>query len=140
MLDVNTVIFDIEPIPKGRPRMTKKGWAYTPKRTKDFEQKIKRLAEDYMKSRKLPVLTGAVYVAMEFYLKRGKTVKRVYHTVRPDLDNFIKAIKDACNGVIWKDDSQIVRVLATKNYGDNAYIRVMFKEVYNEKDNNDGKA
>jgi Holliday junction resolvase RusA-like endonuclease len=27
-----------------------------------------------------------------------------------DLDNYVKAISDACNGVLWLDDSQIRRI------------------------------
>lgn len=38
--------------------------------------------------------------------------------VRPDIDNLQKGIFDALNGVCWKDDSQIVEVLAQKVYVD----------------------
>ena len=36
------------------------------------------------------------------------------HTQTPDLDNYIKAVADACQGVIYANDSQIVSVKATK--------------------------
>ncbi len=29
------------------------------------------------------------------------------HTIKPDIDNLIKSFKDALNGVVWKDDSQV---------------------------------
>lgn len=29
----------------------------------------------------------------------------------PDLDNVLKAVKDACNGVVYHDDKQVVRVV-----------------------------
>lgn len=31
------------------------------------------------------------------------------HTVKPDLDNIVKSIKDALNGVAWRDDSQVCK-------------------------------
>jgi Holliday junction resolvase RusA-like endonuclease len=39
------------------------------------------------------------------------------HTKRPDLDNLIKFVKDCANGILWHDDSQVVTVLAMKQYG-----------------------
>lgn len=37
-------------------------------------------------------------------------------TVRPDLDNLVKLVLDALNGVAYADDSQIVRIHAFKKY------------------------
>lgn len=37
------------------------------------------------------------------------------HTRRPDADNMIKLVKDALNGVFWRDDSQ-VQISAVKLY------------------------
>jgi len=39
------------------------------------------------------------------------------HTSRPDIDNCLKGLMDACKGVLWIDDTQIVTVLAEKIYG-----------------------
>ena len=36
---------------------------------------------------------------------------------KPDTDNLVKSIKDGCNGVVWKDDCQVVQVYALKVYG-----------------------
>jgi Holliday junction resolvase RusA-like endonuclease len=38
--------------------------------------------------------------------------------VRPDIDNYAKAILDALNGVMWADDGQIVQLTASKSYGE----------------------
>lgn len=39
-----------------------------------------------------------------------------YHIKKPDLDNLVKFVKDAFNGVYWKDDSQIFKMYPEKHY------------------------
>jgi Holliday junction resolvase RusA-like endonuclease len=39
------------------------------------------------------------------------------HLSRPDVDNLGKLVMDAANGVLWRDDSQLVRVTFEKHYG-----------------------
>ena len=34
--------------------------------------------------------------------------------LRGDLDNYIKTVLDALNGVAWKDDSQVARITGIK--------------------------
>ena len=48
---------------------------------------------------------------------------------KPDIDNIIKIIFDALNGVAYKDDTQIFEVNATKAYGEQARVEVEL-EVY----------
>ena len=36
---------------------------------------------------------------------------------RPDLDNYIKVL-DGLNGIVWRDDSQIVRLNSVKAYSE----------------------
>ncbi len=55
-----------------------------------------------------------------FKLLRPKSVsakKRPDPITRPDLDNLVKAVKDALNGVLWRDDSQVIELEAKKIYG-----------------------
>ena len=35
---------------------------------------------------------------------------------KPDLDNLVKFVKDALQGIIYKDDQQVVKVVATKSW------------------------
>jgi Holliday junction resolvase RusA-like endonuclease len=37
---------------------------------------------------------------------------------RPDLDNYMKTALDACNEIVFADDSQIVKLIANKRYGE----------------------
>ena len=41
-------------------------------------------------------------------------LSKVLHTKRPDVDNLVKLVKDALNGIYWKDDSQVQITAAIK--------------------------
>lgn len=41
----------------------------------------------------------------------------IRHAGRPDLDNLIKFVLDAANGLLFLDDSQIFEIFAQKRYG-----------------------
>jgi hypothetical protein len=45
---------------------------------------------------------------------RAKSNKSAWPVVRPDLDNFEKAFFDAIEGIVYKDDSQIVYILSAQ--------------------------
>lgn len=38
-------------------------------------------------------------------------------STKPDCSNYLKGIEDALNGLIWRDDSQLVSVIVRKWYG-----------------------
>lgn len=66
---------------------------------------------------------GPVELRCAFYLQRPGTLIWKTRpmptepcTKRPDLDNLLKAVKDALKGVIWRDDSQVVEIHAQKRY------------------------
>ena len=44
--------------------------------------------------------------------------KRPYMTTRPDTSKLVRGAEDALNGVIWKDDAQVITIIATKAYCD----------------------
>jgi crossover junction endodeoxyribonuclease RusA len=76
-------------------------------------------------------VSGPVELEIMFYLDRPSSIsatKRPYPIVPPDVDKLIRGVGDALTGVVYDDDSQIIRVLAWKVYADNrepgAFIRV----------------
>lgn len=70
-----------------------------------------------------------IFVELRFYIKPPQTLKKsikelisqetLFCNKRPDVDNFIKFTADSLNGYFWKDDGQIVQVLASKKYSFN---------------------
>lgn len=110
---VESFYFPVVPVAKGRPRFTNRGFAYTPKKTREAEQELRDLAI----LTKCKPFENALSIFISFYIPRPKSVKRKYPTVKPDLDNFCKAV-DAFNGILWKDDAQIIEMTAVKQYAD----------------------
>jgi Holliday junction resolvase RusA-like endonuclease len=63
-----------------------------------------------------------------FYLPRPKTATREFPAVMPDVDKLLRAVFDSLSGIIYLDDSRIIRATAQKLYADargvGAVIRV----------------
>ena len=59
-----------------------------------------------------------IRLELVFVLGRGKTVRRAYPTVKPDIDHLIRAIFDSLTGITYFDDGQVVEVTARKIYGE----------------------
>ena len=101
------------PIPKARPRvlMNKAGrtWAFTPATTKAWEQAVATEARNAMAAAGMffPFI-GRLKLNL-YFAREGK-----HHC---DLDNLVKAAKDAMNGVLWVDDEQVDREAARRWYG-----------------------
>lgn len=119
------IMIDGEPVPKARPRMTKTGHVYTPKRTKEQEERIR--AEWIAKNGNEP-LTGCVVLKAVFYMGIPKNISKEKRamlkvsrpTKRPDIDNLAKLVIDALNGVAYVDDKQIAVLIAGKEYSEGA--------------------
>lgn len=77
-------------------------------------------------------LDGALHASLLFVMPRPSATpkKTTPHAVkRPDLDKLTRAVFDALSGVVWRDDSQVVQVVASKRIAaldeqPGAYIRV----------------
>lgn len=118
------------PTAKGRPRFSRKsGRAFTPARTQQAEDTLagRALVELAGVRDRLPLLGAlrleAIFVmpiAASWSKKKQEQARRgdLHPTGRPDVDNLVKLATDALNGVVWRDDSQLVEVRTTKRYGD----------------------
>jgi Holliday junction resolvase RusA-like endonuclease len=121
-----------EPRGKGRPRFARRtGHAYTPQRTASYEAMLRH--EAALAMRNLSPLEGALRVQVIAYFgipaswstkkRRAALAGLVRPTKRPDWENVAKML-DALNGVVWRDDAQIVSGIIEKHYSDRPRLRV----------------
>ena len=113
-----------EPVAKGRPRFYN-GHAITPAKTVNYETLVKEM---WAVTHGQQMLDGELCASLTAFFaipsSKSKAEKKrmlegiVRPVKRPDLDNVIKCVLDACNGIAYKDDSQIVTVVAEKFYSD----------------------
>jgi len=109
------------PIAKARARSARSGHHYTPQKTVDFECEVARHAKAAMAGK--PLYEGALCVFLYYGIPIPKTleprIKRgeiIYPTSRPDMDNYEKSVLDAMNGIVYKDDAQVIEVIHKKGY------------------------
>jgi Holliday junction resolvase RusA-like endonuclease len=63
-------------------------------------------------------LTDGVRLTIAAYLPRPKTLpkRQTAHTKAPDLDKLVRGLCDALSQVVYRDDSQMCELVATKHY------------------------
>ena len=130
-VDPETITLTVPGIPvaKGRPRISTAGRfprAYTPAKTARYEDLIKIAAFDRMNGR--APFQGQLTLSVTAYVPIPKSMPKkrqreaveglVHPTTRPDADNYAKAALDGCNGVLFKDDSQVTDLIVRKRYSD----------------------
>lgn len=132
------------PIPQGRPRAgkinrgRKKGQTvlYDPVESKEYKQYVSLTAKQYAPK---TLLEGALSVRMKIYREIPKSTTKkdralIFEGIKrpvtkPDTDNYVKSVLDACNGILFKDDSQIVDLYASKYYSDNPRVEIRVQEI-----------
>ena len=57
---------------------------------------------------------------------------KISHTKKPDLDNLVKLVLDAYNGVLYDDDSQIISLSLSKMYSSTPGIEINITEIDDE--------
>lgn len=127
------------PVGKGRPRAARRGAGvvmFTPEKTADYEALAATTAGNAMHAHQL--LDGPLEAVLEMRFpipaswskaKRARALAGIeWHTSKPDADNVAKAILDACNGVVFRDDAQVVMLIATKAFSEEPGVRVEIRE------------
>jgi Holliday junction resolvase RusA-like endonuclease len=125
------------PIAKARPRFARRG-PYVKTYSTQQTEEGRFLFELQQQWRREP-LEGALAVKIFFYMPIPQSVSKklsfamsngeANHTKKPDLSNMIKFVEDCMNGLVWRDDSQIVRLVADKNYGVFAHTEIEIEEI-----------
>ena len=123
------IFFPFEPKPKGRPKFTSRGHAYTPKPTLEYEAKIKEFYQNHTED----FYDTAIRVRLVFNMAIPKStsnkkrnlmmagiIKCTVHN--GDADNLAKAVLDALNGVAYEDDCLITKLTIIKKYSSDVNI------------------
>ncbi len=126
-------------VAKGRPRARSfkvgdqtRTQIYTPARTASFEGKVKAVAAVAMSEQGVSPTPDAVHVELAFekampvsWTKRQRlTMRGEPITQSPDIDNQVKAVLDALNGVVWEDDKQVSDLTVSRRWGETDNFRI----------------
>ncbi len=115
------------PIGKGRPRAFRMGNSvrmHTPEKTASYESLVKLAARQAMRDAAPAAFPVALSLIVLHPIPKSWSKRKQEAalagterpTTKPDADNVAKAIADACNGVVWVDDAQVVELSVSKRY------------------------
>lgn len=132
-------IVEGEPQGKARPRFSRRsGTVYTPAKTAKYEKQIKAAflaagGETFPIDSYVSVTVNAYFSIPKSYMK-GKRLACKHNISRPakkpDIDNILKAVLDALNGVAYEDDKQVIEVTCRKWYSQSAgYLKICVTEI-----------
>lgn len=116
------LVVEVEPLPQPRPRFSR-GRCFQPKVITEYKAQIAQAARIAMKDKEL--MTGAVAMSIKLYRKFVATSRRF-----GDFDNHAKNICDACDKIVFADDSQIVSCTVEKfTDKENPRVEVTIEEI-----------
>lgn len=140
---MRTVRFTVPGPPKGKARArtvrTRGGqtFSYTPEGTVLYENLIKvsfsQTGERPFRAEEYLRVTIMAYYPVPKSTSKKKTTEMIAGYIRPakkpDIDNVIKSILDALNGVAYHDDTQVIAVTAEKRYSAETRVEVEISEI-----------
>lgn len=131
-----------EPCAQGRPRFSTVGGfvkAYDPAKSRDYKAYVKYVATHEAKKQRWEYTERPLWLSVIAYMGIPKSKSKKFKqaakdgwerpTKKPDLSNIVKGIEDALNGLLYKDDSQIVKLDVTKYYSEEPRVEVFLHTV-----------
>jgi Holliday junction resolvase RusA-like endonuclease len=128
-----------EPVPQGRPRASSQNGnirMYDPAKSADYKKYVGLIASQHRPS---SLIESAVSLTVKVYrpipklskIKHKQAVEGILRPVsKPDLSNYIKGVEDAIEGILLKNDSQVIDYgQSGKWYGEVPRIEIEIKEV-----------
>jgi len=127
--------FEIKPMAKQSFRTTRTGQKYLDASVIKYRKAIRNMAILQMRKQKAEKIEGAVNMNIIYAFRRPQSLskkerneidggKTVPKTTKPDIDNLTKAILDALNGIVWKDDAQVTQINIQKVWSAKDQIEV----------------
>jgi Holliday junction resolvase RusA-like endonuclease len=137
--------FTVQGTPKGQPRVRacirgKHAGVYDPGTADEWKRAVRDAAKAAMASQVVTPFDQAVKLVVHFAMPRPKSHTKSdgstkssappFHTCKPDLDNLVKATKDALTTAgVWADDSLVVVCRSLKGYGPTPGASIRIAEV-----------
>jgi len=138
---MKSIIFEImgEPVAQGRPRAGKtfsgQTVLYDPLKSRDFKQYVKLVASQHAPKE---LIKDPIYLFIDVYRPTPKALQtkpkqaliesgELRPITKPDVDNYVKGVKDGLNKVIWHDDSQVIELTVRKFYSLSPRVVVCIK-------------
>lgn len=133
--EIISFVITTEPVGKARPRFTRFGHPYTPKRTASFERLVKSSARKAMMPRPPYDKETAISLTLDFFYKTPKSwsKRKQFNSVgkpklsKTDIDNLEKSVLDGFNGVVYQDDSSVYELIARKRWADESKIEITIR-------------
>ena len=129
-----------QPVAKGRPKFARRGkyvTTYSPAKTVNYDGLVAHAAAFAMVGKDL--IKGAVSVDLDIRLQIPESWSKkkqkmavdglIAATKRSDIDNITKGIFDGMNGVVWRDDGQVVEATQRKRYAETPGVVVIVREL-----------
>lgn len=128
-----------KPQGKARPRFARVGKGvrtYNTEETESYEGLVKMISNQAMQGKSM--FLGQVSMKIfAFYpmpkMSKSKEIMaesgQIRPVVKPDWDNVGKLISDAMNGIVYKDDKQIVEASVSKRYSHKPGVLVIVQEI-----------
>ena len=130
---------DANPVGKQRARYVKRGnfvSTYTPEKTRTYEALIKEASREAMGASEPLETPVTLYLYIRVPIPKSHSKKKVEACLnrldqpikKPDASNILKSVEDGMNGIVYKDDSQIINLHVTKVYSTLAGVDICVKE------------
>lgn len=121
------------PIPQGSHAASRYGGIYDSNPgLKPWRKALTQAATNALAGRSGFAKTAEISLLLDFYMPRGKTIKRRRPNVRPDADKLTRAVGDSLTTAgVYVDDGQVVTIHVEQWYADddNPGVRVVVKEL-----------
>lgn len=130
------------PIGQGRPKFSTingHAVAYDPEKSRNYKAYVKLLATQAMKDNGFNMIEGPCCLDIMAFFEVPKSKSKKFKerallglerpTKKPDIDNIVKALQDALNGLAYKDDSSIVFLSVAKCYSEVPRVEVILREI-----------
>lgn len=105
------------------------------KKLKPYRHTVTQIACETMAKENCEMPWAAKHVpvalVLTFYFEKPPSVakKRNECVVKPDIDKLCRSTLDALTGVLFRDDAQVVEVVARKQYGSPERVEIMCQKI-----------